>query len=262
MAQTNKTQPAGFDEILAGLAGGPRAAARFGRGPSAVKPAAATALDTSWVQSARLRAAAVQMAQRVAAAPLEPVSPGPTRMEPAPQDPEDAVDDQPAPAAAPDSDTVRNPLAFQAELAAAANAAVRQEPPPKTAPQPAPERRRGRSATRVLRHMLVAGASRAGAALRASVTVGQRMRRAAAKKAASKVAPQAAAPKSEDETIAEELGLRADLGIGELRRIRRDFAKKNHPDRFEAAQRIGAARRMTIANSLIDAHLKQKPPSH
>jgi hypothetical protein len=69
------------------------------------------------------------------------------------------------------------------------------------------------------------------------------------------------APNSEDQTIAEELGLRADLAIDELRRIRRDFAKKNHPDRFEAAQRHGAARRMTIANMLIDSHLKQRPPT-
>jgi hypothetical protein len=66
--------------------------------------------------------------------------------------------------------------------------------------------------------------------------------------------------KDEDETIAAELGLRANLAIEDLRRIRRDFAKKNHPDRFQAAQRPGAARRMTIANMLIDAHLKQQPP--
>lgn len=63
--------------------------------------------------------------------------------------------------------------------------------------------------------------------------------------------------KTEDEEIAEELGLTADLATAELRRIRRDFAKKNHPDRFEPARRTGAARRMSIANMLIDAQLRQ-----
>jgi len=69
--------------------------------------------------------------------------------------------------------------------------------------------------------------------------------------------PKTEVAKTEDEAIAEELGLNADLASVELRRIRRDFAKKNHPDRFEPALRTGAARRMSIANMLIDAHLKQ-----
>jgi hypothetical protein len=63
--------------------------------------------------------------------------------------------------------------------------------------------------------------------------------------------------KTEDEEIAEELGLSANLAAAELQRIRRDFAKKNHPDRFEPAHRTGAARRMSIANMLIDAQLRQ-----
>lgn len=71
---------------------------------------------------------------------------------------------------------------------------------------------------------------------------------------------QASPPQTEDEAIAEELGLHADLATVELQRIRRNFAKKNHPDRFAPAQRLGAARRMSIANMLIDEHLKQKPP--
>jgi hypothetical protein len=80
--------------------------------------------------------------------------------------------------------------------------------------------------------------------------------------------PEAAAPpeppkpetiKTEDEAISAELGLSADLATVDLRRIRRDFAKKNHPDRFEPARRTGAARRMSIANMLIDEQLKQKP---
>jgi hypothetical protein len=83
--------------------------------------------------------------------------------------------------------------------------------------------------------------------------------------AAPSPAPKPPAPKrarqTEDETIAEELGLGADLAIVDLRRIRREFAKKNHPDRFEPAQRVAAARRMTIANMLIDERLKAKPPA-
>jgi hypothetical protein len=78
--------------------------------------------------------------------------------------------------------------------------------------------------------------------------------------AASQSAPPPPTPApTEDEEIAQELGLHADLASVELKRIRRDFAKMNHPDRFAPAQRIAAARRMTIANMLIDAHLKQKP---
>lgn len=71
--------------------------------------------------------------------------------------------------------------------------------------------------------------------------------------------PKPEPPKTEDEAIAAELGLHADLATVDLRRIRRDFAKKNHPDRFEPARRMGAARRMSIANMLIDERLKQKP---
>lgn len=65
-------------------------------------------------------------------------------------------------------------------------------------------------------------------------------------------------PQTEDEAIAEELGLRADLDDADLKQMRREFAKKNHPDRFEPAQRLWAARRMSIANMLIDQYLKKK----
>jgi hypothetical protein len=58
--------------------------------------------------------------------------------------------------------------------------------------------------------------------------------------------------KAEDEAIAEELGLSTDLRTIDLKRIRRDFAKQNHPDRFEPEKRSGAERRMSIANMLID----------
>jgi len=68
--------------------------------------------------------------------------------------------------------------------------------------------------------------------------------------------PQAASPpkpeKTEDEAIAEELGLSTDLRPIDLKRMRRDFAKRNHPDRFEPEKRSGAGQRMSIANMLID----------
>ncbi|SFK48058.1 hypothetical protein SAMN05444581_108179 [Methylocapsa palsarum] len=66
-------------------------------------------------------------------------------------------------------------------------------------------------------------------------------------------------PRTEDEAIAAEMGLHADLASADLKRIRREFAKKNHPDRIEAPQRVSATRRMSIANMLIDQHLKKKP---
>jgi len=70
--------------------------------------------------------------------------------------------------------------------------------------------------------------------------------------------PKVQPAQTEDEAIAEELGLCADLADVDLKQMRRDFAKKNHPDRFGPAQRMRAARRMSIANMLIDQHLKQK----
>jgi hypothetical protein len=66
-------------------------------------------------------------------------------------------------------------------------------------------------------------------------------------------------PRSENEVIAEELGLTRHLDTADLRQLRRDFAKQNHPDRCTPAQRPRAARRMSIANMLIDAALKQRP---
>jgi hypothetical protein len=63
--------------------------------------------------------------------------------------------------------------------------------------------------------------------------------------------------KTEDEAIAEELGLSPSLGTIDLKRIRRAFAKRNHPDRFEPAKRSSAERRMSIANMLIDELMRQ-----
>lgn len=66
------------------------------------------------------------------------------------------------------------------------------------------------------------------------------------------------APRSEDEEIAEELGLAKAYAKTDLERIRREFAKKNHPDLCPPPFRIRASRRMSIANMLIDARLKER----
>jgi hypothetical protein len=60
------------------------------------------------------------------------------------------------------------------------------------------------------------------------------------------------------DAIAKELGLHSDLNSDELKRIRRNFALRNHPDRLDPANRARATQRMTIANMLIDQLLKQK----
>jgi hypothetical protein len=68
--------------------------------------------------------------------------------------------------------------------------------------------------------------------------------------------------KTEDQAISEELGLNPELATVDLKRIRRDFAKKNHPDRFEPDRRTNAARRMSIANMLIDEQMRQNRSLH
>ncbi len=62
----------------------------------------------------------------------------------------------------------------------------------------------------------------------------------------------------EQDAIAEELGLSEDLSANDLKRIRRMFARDNHPDRLAPSQREIATHRMTIANMLIDRQLRQK----
>ncbi|MCI0465847.1 MAG: hypothetical protein L0Y57_02400 [Beijerinckiaceae bacterium] len=66
--------------------------------------------------------------------------------------------------------------------------------------------------------------------------------------------------KPEDEAIAEELGLNPELGTIDLKRLRRAFAKQNHPDCCEPERRSGAERRMSIANMLIDEMLRRSEP--
>lgn len=67
MVYTKKTNSAAFGEILAGLgAGADRPAA--GRASPSSDAKTPPGMDVSWIQSARMRASAAQMAQRVAAA--------------------------------------------------------------------------------------------------------------------------------------------------------------------------------------------------
>ena len=61
---------------------------------------------------------------------------------------------------------------------------------------------------------------------------------------------------SEADSVADELRLRPRLTAKELRWIRREFARGNHPDRVQAPLRERATRRMVIANTLIDQALK------
>jgi hypothetical protein len=62
----------------------------------------------------------------------------------------------------------------------------------------------------------------------------------------------------EQDAIAEELGLHEDLNRAELTKLRRAFARDNHPDRLDPSKRDLATRRMTIANMLIDRELRAK----
>jgi hypothetical protein len=62
----------------------------------------------------------------------------------------------------------------------------------------------------------------------------------------------------EQDAIAEELGLSDHLSPTDLKKLRRAFARANHPDRLAPSQRELATHRMTIANMLIDRQLQQK----
>ena len=61
---------------------------------------------------------------------------------------------------------------------------------------------------------------------------------------------------SEAEAVARELRLHQARTLGDLRRIRRKFALRNHPDRVPQINREEATRRMTIANALIDGAMQ------
>jgi hypothetical protein len=68
----------------------------------------------------------------------------------------------------------------------------------------------------------------------------------------------AAAPAvSEEERVAAELELEGATTIGDLKRIRRAFALRNHPDLFRPGSGAQATSRMKIANMLIDRRRKE-----
>lgn len=124
---------------------------------------------------------------------------------------------------------------------------------------------KARSAFSLCRNFVTrAGVSIAGAR---SEAAGARGAATYAQEAADRPSPDAPAvesqplrrrlPKSENEVIADELGLARRLGKAALLELRREFARKNHPDRCPPAKRPRAARRMAIANMLIDAELKK-----
>jgi hypothetical protein len=58
--------------------------------------------------------------------------------------------------------------------------------------------------------------------------------------------------------LANELHLSPDLTVDQLRRLRREFAVSNHPDRVDPSERHRATRRMSLVNGLIDKALKEK----
>ncbi len=61
-----------------------------------------------------------------------------------------------------------------------------------------------------------------------------------------------------DQFLADELCLSPDLTTEDLKRLRREFAIYNHPDRVTSAERERATRRMTLVNVLIDKALKER----
>jgi hypothetical protein len=63
---------------------------------------------------------------------------------------------------------------------------------------------------------------------------------------------------ADDATIAAELHLTSARTGDDLRRLRRSFAMRNHPDRVPAWLRDEATRRMTIANVLIDRAMRDR----
>ena len=63
---------------------------------------------------------------------------------------------------------------------------------------------------------------------------------------------------ADDASIAAELRLGSARTGEDLRRIRRSFAMRNHPDRVPAWLRDEATRRMTIANALIDGAMRSR----
>ncbi|MEQ1715876.1 MAG: hypothetical protein ABL907_07820 [Hyphomicrobium sp.] len=64
-------------------------------------------------------------------------------------------------------------------------------------------------------------------------------------------------PSIDPASIANELGLNADLNIEAVAKIRRDFAQRNHPDCVGPDLRDVATIRMQTANALLDAFVSR-----
>jgi hypothetical protein len=62
---------------------------------------------------------------------------------------------------------------------------------------------------------------------------------------------------SDSDSVGAELGLWDNATRADIRRIRRQFAVRNHPDMLDASERDEATQRMTIANMLLDEALKR-----
>jgi hypothetical protein len=62
---------------------------------------------------------------------------------------------------------------------------------------------------------------------------------------------------SDRESVRAELRLSEKATRADIRRIRRQFAIRNHPDMLDASEREEATQRMTIANMLLDEALKR-----
>ncbi len=282
MAPTKKTNPAAFNDILAGLEGEAPERASPGRASGgrasfdrvstdrASKPAAG--IDVSWIETAQARARAKQMAHQAAAAAAAPektAEPERAARTAEPDQTDDAIDRARrnfagAPSgwrgssAAKSSSSAQQCGAEDAPVSPPADAASNAKASAQNAEAAPVEAEPGVNPVHALRRLL---GQLPWGWWRLEAFKARKRQKAAAAEAAPSPQPKAAgAPKSEDEAIARELGLRADLAVVELRRIRREFAKKNHPDRIEPALRVNAARRMTIANMLIDAQMKQKSP--
>jgi hypothetical protein len=63
---------------------------------------------------------------------------------------------------------------------------------------------------------------------------------------------------SDPQSVAAELAIATHMTLADLARLRRTFARANHPDRVTAPERENATRRMMIANMLIDREMKRR----
>lgn len=69
--------------------------------------------------------------------------------------------------------------------------------------------------------------------------------------------PELPEPVADEDQIAAELNLTDDLTVAELKKIRRAFARKNHPDTGRGNAMVCESR-MKIANMIIDEQIQLK----